>query len=139
MRHPKKKVCACARVHVCSTSVGLSVWYNVPHTYVSHISSALKIRICRYVCTRATSPPPKKKTESPAQAQGATHAQRDSHCTAIYFTANTPRAITPRATTSLPYHHGLSRLCIHPGYHTRAITLHQYIGLSHPLLVIRIL
>ena len=43
----------------------------------------------------------------------------------FYFTANTPRAITPRATTSLPYHHGLSRLCIHPGYHTRAITLHH--------------
>ena len=50
-------------------------------------------------------------------------------------------ATTPRAITSLPYHHGLSRLCIHPGYHTRAITLPQYtyIGLSHPLLVIRIL
>ena len=48
-------------------------------------------------------------------------------------------ATTPRAITSLPYHHGLTRLCIHPGYHTRAITLHQYtyIGLSHPLLVIR--
>ena len=69
-------------VHACSTSLGLSVWYYVPHTYVSHISSAPKIRICRYVCTRATSPPPPKKTESPAQAQGATHAQRDSHCTA---------------------------------------------------------
>ena len=24
-----------------------------------------------------------------------------------------------------PYHHGLSRLCIHPGHHTRAITLHH--------------
>ena len=43
----------------------------------------------------------------------------------FHFTANTPRAITPRATTSHPYHHGLSRLCIHPGYHTRAITLHH--------------
>ena len=34
-------------------------------------------------------------------------------------------ATTPRATTPHPYHHGLSRLCIHPGYHTRAITLHH--------------
>ena len=58
----------------------------------------------------------------------------------LYFVSIFP-ATTPRAITSLPYHHGLSRLCIHPGYHTRAITLHQYtyIGLSHPLLVIRIL
>ena len=61
------------------------------------------------------------------------------HCTAItpvYIPATTPRATTPHT-----YHHGLSRLCTHPGYHTRAITLHQYtyIGLSHPLLVIRIL
>ena len=60
MIHPKKKVCACARVpecrvHVCS-NLGFSVWYYVPHTYVSRISSAPKIRICRYVCTRATSP-----------------------------------------------------------------------------------
>ena len=48
-------------------------------------------------------------------------------------------ATTSRATTPHTFHHGLSRLCIHPGYHTRAITLHQYtyIGLSHPLLVIR--
>ena len=43
----------------------------------------------------------------------------------FYITANTPRAITPRATTSHPYHHGLSPLCIHPGYHTRAITLNH--------------
>ena len=43
----------------------------------------------------------------------------------FYFTANTPRAITPRATTPHPYNHGLSRLCIHPGYHTRAITLNH--------------
>ena len=43
----------------------------------------------------------------------------------FHFTANTPRAITPRATTSHPYHHGLSRLCIHPGYHTRAITFNH--------------
>ena len=34
-------------------------------------------------------------------------------------------ATTPRATTPHPYHHGLSRLCIHPGYHTKAITLHH--------------
>ena len=81
---PKKSLHACtrARVHACSTSLGLSVWYYVPYTYVSHISSAPKIRICRYVCTRATSPPPPKKTESPAQAQRATHAPRTSHCTA---------------------------------------------------------
>ena len=43
----------------------------------------------------------------------------------FYFTANTPRAITPRATTPHPYNRGLSRLCIHPGYHTRAITLNH--------------
>ena len=43
----------------------------------------------------------------------------------FFFTANTPRAITPRATTPHPYHHGLSRLCIHSGYHTRAITLNH--------------
>ena len=30
----------------------------------------------------------------------------------FYFTATTPRATTPH-----PYHHGLSRLCMHPGYH----------------------
>ena len=56
----------------------------------------------------------------------------------LYFVSLFP-ATTPRATTPHTYHYGLSRLCIHPGYHTRAITLHQYtyIGLSHPLLVIR--
>ena len=42
----------------------------------------------------------------------------------LYFVSLFP-ATTPRAITSLPYHHGLSRLCIHPGYHTRAITLHH--------------
>ena len=42
---------ACTRA-VCTTSLGLSVSYNAPHTYVSHISSAPKIRICRYVCTK---------------------------------------------------------------------------------------
>ena len=47
----------------------------------------------------------------------------------VYIPATTPRATTPHT-----YHRGLSRLCIHPGYHTRAITLHHtsYIGLSHP-------
>ena len=30
----------------------------------------------------------------------------------FYFTATTPRATTPHL-----YHHGLSRLCMHPGYH----------------------
>ena len=56
----------------------------------------------------------------------------------LFFVSLFP-ATTPRATTPHTYHHGLSRLCIHPDYHTRAITLHQYtyIGLSHPLLVIR--
>ena len=70
MIHPKKKVCTCAvcrvpcaRVHACN-NLGLSVSYYVPHTYVSHISSAPKIRICRYVCTRATSPPPKKEQKA---------------------------------------------------------------------------
>ena len=77
MIHPKKKVCACAvctraRVHACSTSLGLSVSYYVPHTYVSHISSAPKIRICRYVRTRATSPPQKKE-------QKAQHRLRERH------------------------------------------------------------
>ena len=66
------RVCTRARVHACSTSLGLSVWYYVPHTYVSHISSAPKIRLCRYVCTRATSPPPKKK-------QKAQHRLRERH------------------------------------------------------------
>ena len=41
--HPKRKVCACARVPVCrvhvSNNLGLSVWYYVPHTYVLGISS----------------------------------------------------------------------------------------------------
>ena len=45
------------------------------------------------------------------------------HCTAI--TSVYIPAITPRATTPHTYHHGPSRLCIHPGYHTRAITLHN--------------
>ena len=39
-------------MHACSTSLGLSLSYYVPHTYVSRISSAPKIRICRYVCTK---------------------------------------------------------------------------------------
>ena len=38
---------------------------------------APKIRICRYVCTRATSKT-RKRTERPAHAQGATYAQRDT-------------------------------------------------------------
>ena len=33
-------------MHACSTSLGLSVWYYVPYTYVSHISSAPKIVCC---------------------------------------------------------------------------------------------
>ena len=46
---PKKSLHACtrARVHACSTSLGLSVWYYVPYTYVSHISSAPYVpRVC---------------------------------------------------------------------------------------------
>ena len=31
---------------MCSTNLGLSVWYYVPYTYVSHISSAPKIVCC---------------------------------------------------------------------------------------------
>ena len=86
----------------------------------------------------------------------------------VYISATTPRATTPHLYHT-GYHAftttaQLSRLCIYPGYHAkgyhapslppRAITpvytsrlLHQsyhappytYIGLSHPLLVIRIL
>ena len=33
------RVCTCARVHACSTNLGFSVWYYVPHTYVPGISS----------------------------------------------------------------------------------------------------
>ena len=33
------RVCTCARVHACSTNIGFSVWYYVPHTYVPGISS----------------------------------------------------------------------------------------------------
>ena len=40
--------------------------------YVSRISSAPKIRICRYVCTTATSPPQKKE-------QKALHRLRERH------------------------------------------------------------
>ena len=58
-------------MHACN-NLGLSVSYYVPHTYVSHISSAPKIRICRYVCTRATSPPQKKE-------QKAQHRLRERH------------------------------------------------------------
>ena len=38
---PKKSlpVCTRARVHACSTNLGFSVLYYVPHTYVSGISS----------------------------------------------------------------------------------------------------
>ena len=43
-----------------------------------------------------------------------------SYHACVYIPATTPRATTPH-----PYHQGLSRLCIHPGYHTRAITLHH--------------
>ena len=60
------------------------------------------------------------------------------HCTAItpvYIPATTPRATTPHT-----YHHGLSRLCIHSGYHTRAIhppcLVHRVITLA---IVVRIL
>ena len=62
----KKSLHACtrARVHACSTSLGLSVWYYVPYTYVSHISSAPKIRICRYVCLLYTSPSPRDLSTS---------------------------------------------------------------------------
>ena len=42
----------------------------------------------------------------------------------FYFTATTPRATTPH-----PYHHGLSRLCMHAGYH--AIVLSSILWLSH--------
>ena len=50
------------------------------------------------------------------------------HAEGYHVPSLPPRAITPVYTS-------------HPGYHTRAITLNQYtyIGLSHPLLVIRIL
>ena len=64
--HPPKKVCACARVPVCPCQIILVL------VYVSRISSALKIRICRYVCTRATSPPQKKE-------QKALHRLRERH------------------------------------------------------------
>ena len=41
--------------------------------------------------------------------------------TSFYFTATTPRATTPH-----PYHHGLSRLCMHPGYHT-IVYIYSYV------------
>ena len=54
--------------------------YNIrtlyQHVRISY-QPAPKIRICRYVCTRATSKK-KKRAERPAHAQGATHAQRDT-------------------------------------------------------------
>ena len=46
----------------------------------------------------------------------------------INFSLSFP-ATTPRATTPHPYHHGLPRLCIHPGYH--AIVLSSILWLSH--------
>ena len=75
MIHPKKIVCACAPVHVC-TRVRLilvlvcGIMYHI--RIYSRISSAPKIRVCRYVCTRATSPPPKKQ-------QKALHRLRERH------------------------------------------------------------
>ena len=60
------RVCTCARVPVCTCQIILVL------VYVSRISSAPKIRICRYVCTRATSPPPKKE-------QKAQHRLRERH------------------------------------------------------------
>ena len=38
-RKKSLRVCLCARVHACSTNIGFSVWYYVPHTYVPGISS----------------------------------------------------------------------------------------------------
>ena len=72
------RVCTCARVHACSTNLGFSVWYYVPHTYVSHISSAPKIRMCRYVCTRATSLPPKKSRRPSTGSGSDTRTARQS-------------------------------------------------------------
>ena len=59
-------MCTCARVPVCTCQIILVL------VYVSRISSAPKIRICRYVCTRATSPPQKKE-------QKAQHRLRERH------------------------------------------------------------
>ena len=40
----------------------------------------------------------------------------------FYFTATTPRATTPH-----PYHHGLLRLCIHPGYHAYVVYFYSQV------------
>ena len=70
----------CARVGyvLCATYVRKLVWARL---FVPGIS-----RLPRYVYVDTyvpgLHPRPKKRTEGPAQAQGATHAQRDSHCTA---------------------------------------------------------
>ena len=74
MIHPKKKVCtrAVCRVHVCTRAIILVLVCRIMYHIRTYLSSAPKIRICRYVCTRATSPPPKKKLK-------AQHRLRERH------------------------------------------------------------
>ena len=73
------RVCTCARVPVCTCQIILVL------VYVSRISSAPKIRICRYVCTRATSPPPKREQKAlhrlrERQAHSATVIAQQGAC-----------------------------------------------------------
>ena len=60
------------RVHVCTRAIILVLVCRIMYHIRTYLSSAPKIRICRYVCTRATSPPPKKK-------QKAQHRLRERH------------------------------------------------------------
>ena len=62
MIHPKKKVCASA--HVPCVRLLLVLVCRIMYHIRTYLSSAPKIRICRYVCTRATSPPPKKEQKA---------------------------------------------------------------------------
>ena len=75
MIHPQKKVCASAHVpcaRVPCVRLLLVLVCRIMYHIRTYLSSAPKIRICRYVCTRATSPPQKKK-------QKAQHRLRERH------------------------------------------------------------
>ena len=69
---PKKSLRVCTRARVPCVRLLLVLVCRIMYHIRTYLSSAPKIRICRYVCTRATSPPQKKE-------QKAQHRLRERH------------------------------------------------------------
>ena len=77
----KKSLRVCTRARVPCVRLLLVLVCRIMYHIRTYLSSAPKIRICRYVCTRATSPPQKKEQKAQHRLRER-HTHNASHCTA---------------------------------------------------------